>query len=331
MSEALLILLNAPLSERTVELRVWRQFLVLAEELHFGRAAVRLNMTQPPLTQAIAQLESTLGLRLFDRTKRSVQLSAAGVALLPEVRDLLARASALPAHARAAAAGEVGHLRLAFVSTVGYDLLPHWVRAFRKQYPKVELDLQEATGDMQLQMLARGEMDAGFMLHSPGFEPAGLAHRRIAQEPLVLAMPSQHPLAHLPVLPLSDVLSESLVIFPRRIVPSLYDALFALYHAAGTAPVVVQEAIQMQTIVNLVSAGLGVAWVPESVMQFQRPGVVYRNVLGQRGVTMPGCETSLVWASQGNSPALGRFLAFVEERLGRLPNASGSSARSRVA
>lgn len=304
-----------PMSERTVELRVWRQFLVLAEVLHFGRAAQQLNMTQPPLTQAIAQLEATLGLRLFERTKRSVQLSAAGAALLPEVGDLLARAGALPAYARAAAAGEVGRLRLAFVSTVGYELLPQWVRAFREEYPKVELDLLEATGDVQLPLLARDDMDAGFMLHFPGFEPAGLAHRRIVQEPLVLALPEQHRLANAAVLLLSDVLREPVVIFPRRIVPSLYDAIFALYHAAGAAPVVVQEAIQMQTIVNLVSAGLGVAWVPESVMQFQRPGVVYRNVVGQRGIVMPGCETSLVWTNQNSSPALGRFLAFVDRRL----------------
>jgi len=308
--------------ERTVELRVWRQFLVLADVLHFGRAAQQLNMTQPPLTQAIAQLEATLGLRLFERTKRSVHLTAAGAALLPEVRDLLVRASALPAHARAAAAGEVGRLRLAFVSTVGYALLPQWVRAFREDYPKVELDLLEATGDVQLQLLARGEMDAGFMLHFPGFEPVGLAHRRIVQEPLVLALPEQHRLAHSAVLLLSDVLREPVVIFPRRIVPSLYDAIFALYHAAGAAPVVVQEAIQMQTIVNLVSAGLGVAWVPKSVMQFQRPGVVYRQVVGQRPVVMPGCETSLVWTSQNSSPALGRFLAFVDRRLTGTPDAS---------
>ena len=114
-----------------IELRLWRQFLAVAEELHFGRAAQRLNMTQPPLTQAIAQLEALLALRLFDRTKRSVQLTAAGAALVPEARDLLARAQALPAYARASADGEAGRLRLAFVSTVGFDLLPHWVRAFR--------------------------------------------------------------------------------------------------------------------------------------------------------------------------------------------------------
>jgi len=304
-----------------IELRLWRQFLAVAEELHFGRAAQRLNMTQPPLTQAIAQLEALLGLKLFDRTKRSVQLTAAGAALVPEARDLLARAQALPAYARASANGEAGRLRLAFVSTVGFELLPRWVRAFREQYPKVQLELIEATGDVQLQAFERGEIDAGFMLHSPGFAPPGLACRRISQDPLVVALPELHPLASKVTLALADLLDQPLVIFPRRIVPSLYDAIFAMYHAAGQLPQVAQEAIQMQTIVNLVSAGLGVAWVPESVRQFQRPGVVYRglpvgkpSVRGVRGasVSVPGCETSLVWPGASANPALARFMAFID-------------------
>src|SRR3954469_10593352 len=114
------------MKDATIELRMWRQFLAVAEELHFGRAAQRLHITQPPLTQAIALLEERVGARLFDRTKRVVRLTAAGAALVPEARDLLVRAAALPAHARAAAHGEIGRLRLAFVSTVGFGLLPQW-------------------------------------------------------------------------------------------------------------------------------------------------------------------------------------------------------------
>lgn len=300
-----------------IELRLWRQFAAVADTLHFGQAATRLHMTQPPLTQAIAQLERVLGVRLFDRTKRSVQLTSAGAALLPSVLDLLARAQALPAQALSAAQGEVGRLRLGFVSTVGYALLPQWVRGFRALYPKVQLDLLEATGDMQLQGLERGELDAGFMLHAPGFAPAGLAQCLIAQEPLVLALPEQHPLAIQPTLCLNDVLNEPLVIFPRRIAPSLYDGLFALYHGAGYLPAVAQEAIQMQTIVNLVSAGLGVAWVPESVRQFQRSGVVYREVQAPVDPVgaMPRCETSLVWVAHQVSPTLDRFVAYAREQL----------------
>jgi DNA-binding transcriptional LysR family regulator len=299
------------MNDPVIELRLWRQFVAVAEELHFGHAARRLHMTQPPLTQAIALLERLLGVRLFDRTKRSVALTAAGAALLPQARELLARAQALPAHARAAAAGEVGRLRLAFVSTVGFALLPQWVRAFREHSPGVALELIEATGDVQLQALARGEIDAGFMLHSPGFAPSDLQHTLVTREPLVLALPDHHPLATVPTLSLAKVLAEPLVIFPRRIVPSLHDAIFGLYHAAGRSPQVAQEAIQMQTIVNLVSAGLGVAWVPESVRQFQRPGVVYRSVSGQRGKAVPECETTLVWSAGASNPSLERFVGFV--------------------
>lgn len=298
-----------PSPAHLIELRLWRQFVAVAEELHFGHAALRLHMTQPPLTQAIAQLEKLMGARLFDRTKRSVALTPAGAALLPEARDLLARAQALPAQARAAAGGEVGRLRLAFVSTVGYDLLPQWVRAFRERYPAVQLELIEATGDVQLQLLERGEIDAGFMLHSPGFEPPGLTRLLIASEPLVVAMPEAHPLSATARVTLEKLLAEPLIIFPRRIVPSLFDAIFSMYHAVERSPQIAQEAIQMQTIVNLVSAGLGIAWVPASVRQFQRSGVVYRSVRAGKGRLMPECETSLVWSRRG--PVLEKFLTFM--------------------
>ncbi|WP_225784846.1 LysR family transcriptional regulator [Xenophilus sp. Marseille-Q4582] len=307
-----------------VELRVWRQFLAVAEELHFGRAAQRLHLTQPPVTQAIAQLEQTLGVRLFDRTRRRVALTPAGEALLPEVRELLARAQALPARARAAAAGEVGRVRLAFVSTVGFERLPTWVRDFHAQSPSVSLELVEATGDVQLEAFARGEIDTGLMLHSPGQAPVGLSRLAVSEEPLVLALPARHPLARTPRVPLAQVLEQPLVMFPRRILPSLHDAVLALYRAQGVAPRIVQEAIQMQTIVNLVWGGLGLAWVPASVMQFRRQGVVYRQAeafepLGRRRVTLPACETSLVWPEGENGevpPALGRFIDFVRAQVG---------------
>ena len=298
-----------------IELRLWRQFLAVADTLHFGRAALQLHMTQPPLTQAIAQLEGLLGVRLFDRTKRSVQLSVVGAALVPEARDLLARAQALPRLARANADGEAGRLRLAFVSTVGFDVLPRWVRAFRQRHPGVQLELIEATGDVQQSALARGDIDAGFMLHAPGVVPSGLLRLLIASEALVVALPDQHPLALFERLTLAQVLAEPLVIFPRRIVPSLYDAIVALYHAAGCTPLVAQEAIQMQTIVNLVSAGLGLAWVPDSVRQFQRPGVVYRTVAFDQRHPIPACETSLVWATP-HVATLDRFLAFAPATTG---------------
>lgn len=302
-------------NHRYIEFRLWRQFLAVADELHFGRAAARLSMTQPPLTQAIAGLETLLGVRLFERTKRSVKLTPAGAALLDPARELLMRAGTLPALARAAAAGETGALRLAFVSTIGFSMLPQWVRGFRQRHAGVRLELIEATGDQQLAALAGAEIDAGFVLHASGLVPPGLAQLRVASELLCVALPSQHPLATKAHLMFSDVLAEPLVVFPRRIVPSLHDAIFGLYHQQGRSPLVAQEAIQMQTIVNLVSAGLGLAWVPDSVQQFQREGVTYRRVQAGAGTTLPLCETSLVWPANVANPVRDRFVAFLREIL----------------
>ncbi len=290
-----------------IELRLWRQFVALAEELHFGRAALRLHMTQPPLTQAIQGLERALGVPLFARTRRSVALTPAGLALLPEVRRLLTAAEALPQVAQAAAAGLAGRLRLAFVSNVAYGPLPEWLRGFRQAHPDVALQLREATLDVQLAAFDADEIDAGFVLHAPEAVPPGFAAWPALTEPLVMALPASHPAAARGQLRLADVASEPLVIFPRQIAPSLYDAVLAAYRARGATPHIGQEAIQMQTIVNLVSAGMGLAWVPESVTRLQRPGVVYRPVAD----AALRCQTSLVWRTPA-PPVVQRFVAHVQ-------------------
>ncbi len=288
-----------------IELRPLRQFLAVAEELHFGRAAARLHMTQPPLTMAVQALERELGAALFERTRRSVALTPAGQALLAPVRRLLAGAEDLPRLAQAAAAGRSGQLRLAFVSSIAYGPLPEWLRAFRDSHPDVALQLREATQDVQLAAFDADEIDAGFMLHAPQAAPAGFATWRALAEPLVMALPEQHPAAHRRSLRFEAVAGEPLVIFPRQIAPSLYDAVLSAYRAKGATPQIAQEAIQMQTIVNLVSGGMGVAWVPESVTRLQRPGVVYRAVAGLD----LRCETSLAW----REPALPVVARFVEQ------------------
>jgi DNA-binding transcriptional LysR family regulator len=302
------------MSQPLIDVRAWRQFVMVAEELHFGRAAQRLHITQPPLTQAIAGLERQLGVRLFERNKRSVQLTPAGAALLPQAQDLVARALALPRQARAAASGEVGRLRLAFVSTVGFGGLPQWVRAFRGACPGVRLELTEATSDVQLQLLREGQVDAGIVLHALG-EPAppGMARQVVGQEPLLLALPQRHALAKARTLRFEQVCDEPLVLFPRAILPAVHDGLQARYAAAGRTLNVAQEAIQMQTIVNLVSAELGLAWVLQSVGQLQRAGVVYRRLHEPPGApTLPICETSVMWEANRDAPVLRRWLQVVQ-------------------
>jgi DNA-binding transcriptional LysR family regulator len=305
-----------------IELRTLRQFVAVAEELHFGRAAMRLHMTQPPLSLAIQGLERALGAQLLQRTQRSVGLSPAGAALLPRVRRLLAEADALPAAAQAAAAGLAGQLRLAFVSSIAYGPLPQWLSSFRAAHADVSLQLREATLDVQLAAFDAGEIDAGFVLHAPGAAPPGFAAWAALHEPMVLALPQAHPAAGGRKPGFAQIAHEPLLIFPRAIAPSLFDAVLGLYRAHGATPQIAQEAIQMQTLVNLVSAGMGLAWVPASVMQLQRPGVVYRPLAG---AALP-CETSLVWR-EPSLPVVQRFVGHVRSMQRQSPPLKRAGAR----
>jgi len=293
-----------------IELRPLRQFVAVAEELHFGRAAMRLAMTQPPLTLAVQGLERTLGVRLFERTRRTVELTPAGHALLEEARRLLRAAEALPHAVQAAALGHAGRLRLAFVSSIAYAALPLWLRAFREAYPEVQLQLREATLDVQLVAFAADDIDAGFVLHAPGAVPPGFAALTVLSEAMWLALPEGHAAGARTTLRERDIADAPLLIFPRAVTPSLYDAILAGQRARGLTPHVAQEAIQMQTLVSLVSAGIGIAWVPESVTRLQRPGVVYRRLAG----TPVTAETSLIWREPA-APVVQRFIDEVRAQI----------------
>lgn len=291
------------------DLRQWRYFVTVADERHFGRAAARLSMTQPPLSQAIRALEEALGVALFARTKRSVELTAVGAALLPEVERLLAAADALPPLAQSLARGEAGALSLAFVSTADYGLLPHLLREFGARNPRVRLQLTEATSDVQIDELAAGRIDAGLIIPPvPPRHAAALSYLPVAREPLVLAMPADASAAgeETPVR-LAEVADLPLVIFPRRLAPGFYDIITGCYGAAGVTPRIGQEAIQMQTIVSLVSAGMGVALVPQSLRNLRRTGVIYRPLAADA----PVVETGLAWRTDDVSPVLAAFIEIV--------------------
>lgn len=296
----------------SIELRHLRQFVAVAEELHFGRAARRLHMTQPPITVAIRQFEHNLGVALFVRDRRSVALTPVGDALLPPVRQLLKDADDLLIRAQAAATGLTGRLRLAFVSSVSYGPLPEWLRSFRESHPGLTLNLREATLDVQLVRFAEGDLDAGFMLHAPHSPPPGVVAMPVIDEPMVLAVPEGHRFTQPTRLRFSSVAHEPLVTFPRSSAPSLFDAVVGAYQLKGITPTIVQEVIQLQTIVNLVSAGIGVAWVPRTMTALQRPGVVYLPVQGA-GLR---CQTSLVWRDPP-SPVVRRFIDHVRARPSR--------------
>jgi DNA-binding transcriptional LysR family regulator len=296
----------------SIETRHLRYFITVAEELHFGRAALRLHMTQPPLSQAIIGFEALLGTPLFTRSRRSVALTPAGLALLPEARRLLAQIEGLPGQARRAANGSAGKLSLAFVSSADYSILPPFLRQFRERYPQVEIDLREATTDMQLADLLAGRIDVGLLIPPlPDKAMRDLDYCAVLTEPLVLAAPTglaalkgrkSLPLRQLPDLPL--------LIFPRRIAPAFYDAILGCLREAGIAARISQEAIQMQTIVSLVSAGMGIALVPQSVSNLKRTGVQYLPLTGHK-LTV---ETGLAWRRDNGSPVLRGFLDLLRKK-----------------
>jgi DNA-binding transcriptional LysR family regulator len=313
------------------DLRQLRYFVTVAEEKHFGRAAARLSMTQPPLSQAIRALEETLGVELFARTKRSVELTSVGADLLPEVQRLLAAAEGLRPLAQSLARGEAGVLSLAFVSTADYGLLPLLLRDFGVRHPRVRLELTEATSDVQVEELVAGRIDAGLVIAPlPSRYAAQLSWLPIAREPLVIAMstemaqrvqggasagakgrrnPNEDPHAEWLDRPVSlrDLADAPLVIFPRRLAPGFYDIIMDCYGVAGLVPRIGQEAIQMQTIVSLVSAGMGIALVPQSLRNLRRTGVVYRPL----SESVPAIETGLVWRTDEVTPVLAGFIEIV--------------------
>ena len=295
-----------------IELRQLRYFVAVAEESHFGRAAARLHMTQPPLSQTIQSLEAALGTALFARTRRSVTLTPAGIALLPEARRILQQAGALPDLARRAASGESGLLSLSFVSTADYSILPPLLREFRERHPQVQIDLREATTDVQMEDLMQGRIDAGLLippLHDKA--KAELEYMTVLSEPLILAAPQDlMALRGKSAATLKAVADMPLIIFPRRIAPAFHDAILGCFRDVGLTPRIGQEAIQMQTIVGLVSAGMGIALVPQSVSNLKRPGVEYKPLSGK---TL-SVETGLAWRRDNLSPVLHAFLELLRKK-----------------
>ncbi|WP_027997779.1 LysR family transcriptional regulator [Sinorhizobium arboris] len=292
-----------------MNLRQLRFFVAVAEELHFGRAAERLNMTQPPLSQAILALEQELGVMLFKRTKRHVELTPVGAHWLNYVNKLLENAEALPVLARQIARGEVGTFTVGFVSTAVYSLLPALVASYRSIFPDVKVNLQEMTSDLQIEALLQGDIDAGLIIPAHATLDASLAYLPLLREPLVAAIPEawldEGRLACAEgKLKLSEIADKPLVIFPHRSAPAFHDIITSYFVKAGLRPKFGQEAIQMQTIVSLVSSGIGVALVPETLRRLGRSGIRYVPLEGDP----PVIETGLVWRNEDPSPAANMFV-----------------------
>jgi DNA-binding transcriptional LysR family regulator len=286
-----------------MELRHLRYFVTVAEELHFGRAARKLHISQPPLSMQIRSLEEELGVTLFNRNQRHVALTHAGNAFLGEARHILARLDQAVLMTRRASRGEIGELAVGFISVADYNVLPIVLREFRARYPLVNLTLRESTSDTQVQDLVAGRIDVGFLL--PPLAHPSLSSAAILREPLIAALPDRHPLARKPgKLALSKLKDAPFILFPRAMAPGMYDDILSFCRTAGFSPRVEQEAVQMQTIVSLVSAELGVALIPASLTNLQRTGVTYKSIREPSPLT----EIHLAWRGGEEMPTLRVFV-----------------------
>lgn len=279
-------------------LRHLRYFVVVAEELHFGRAAARLGIAQPPLSQQIQRLEAQIGAQLFRRTRRTVELTASGAALLPEARSLLRHAQHVAQVVQLAERGDAGTVRLGFVSSAAHEVLPRLLRALRERTPALIVEPYELATNEQVAALADGSLDVG-VLRVPVDAPT-LALQPLLTEPLVAAIPDFHPLATRKRIALSALADQPFVMWARKQNHMFHDAVIAACADAGFRPQVGQEAGELGTILGLVAGGLGVALVPESTRRARAEGIVCLPLQG-RGVEI---ALALAWSHERTTPVV---------------------------
>ncbi|CAG4899554.1 LysR substrate-binding domain-containing protein [Paraburkholderia gardini] len=287
-----------------IDLRQLRYFVTLAEELNFGRAATRLHITQPPLSQQIMQLEAELDTPLFIRGKRPLRLTQAGVELLAGARRLLAQSEVVIEHAKLAGRGERGRLGIAFISGSLPKVLPECIGAFRQRHPDVRLDLREGVSSTQRETILAGEMDVGFV-RPVGNDTDELTSRMLLSEPMMLAVPDQHALALVERVPVGALAAEPLILFNRQHSRYFHRIVSDILQRAGVTPEVAQDATQLYTVVALVSSRLGVAIVPASARHMRFPGVVFRHLELDRPVS---AVLELTWRTGDTNPALLNFI-----------------------
>lgn len=292
-----------------MELRHLRYFVSVAEELNVRRAAARLHIAQPALSRQIRQLEFEVGAELLHREKRRIFLAPAGTVFLPEARRTLAAAQHAISVARAGERGELGDLSIGFVESAAFGILPGVLKRFRKQFPAVRLSLWELVTNEQLRALHERRLDVGF-LRTP-IDDRDISTRTLLREPLRAALPLSHPLAKRKRIRLAQLAGEPFILFPRALGPNFFDQIVGACRRAGFGPKIVQEAIQMGTIVSLVAIGLGVALVPASLENLRRKGVVYKRLRESSAV-----ELSMAWRSDNYNPTLARFISSIIDKAG---------------
>lgn len=287
-----------------LEPRRLRYFLVLAEELNFTRAAQRLHMAQPPLSNQIKRMEGDLGVALFERVGRSVRLTVTGELLVGEARRILGQIERTQSLIQQAGRGEVGQIMLGFTPSATTGVLSPILALFREDFPGVELFLHEMKADELVDRLASNWLDVSF-LYLP-FEDERFRCMTVDREPLILALPNGHPLASVAEVSMEDLSAEPFILPTRhRKMPGLYGRVMELCRQAGFVPEAVQKDVwMMQTIVGLVGSGLGIAVVPNSLRRMHSEGVAYREIADLK----PTVEMGMIWRHESSAPALGSFI-----------------------
>lgn len=288
---------------RTLDLRQLALFVAVAEELNFTRAAVRMHISQPPLSRQIAHLEGHLGMRLLERTRQCVTLTAAGQAFLPEARRLLMLAAQAPEVARRAERGETGRLRIGFVGSMIYTSVPTLVGRFRRMYAGVDIVLHQSTVANQVDMLVAGDLDLGFVRHQLVHEH--LNTKLLFLEPMIVVVPADHRLAARRAIKVTELAGEDFISFTRKEGPGFFELLLRVCGEGGFSPRIVMEANPLSTVIGLVASGAGVAIVPHSMNRLRLRNVVYRKLDSSR----TSSEFLLAWRKQGAPATVTNFLA----------------------
>lgn len=292
-----------------MELRHLRYFITVAEELNFSRAAERLHMAQPPLSQQIRALELELNVQLFERNKRPLQLTHAGQAFLKQAQLVLTQVEQATLIAQQANRGEVGHLAIGFNSTVTQSVLPDILNVFQTRFPQVQLSLCELDSQTQIQQLDDRTIDCGF-LNAPIPSNGDLNFLSVLKEPLIVAIHQAHPLRSHRKIPLRALSQEPFILPPSHLGQGFYHQVLNLCQDNGFIPTVVQQARWLQTALGLVAGKIGVALVPASMQNLQRVGVVYKEIQPTFEI-----ETLAVWRSHNPSPVLRQFIQAVRHYL----------------
>ncbi|MCX5046468.1 LysR substrate-binding domain-containing protein [Aldersonia sp. NBC_00410] len=278
-------------------------FIAVAEELHFGRAAERLHMTQPPLSRQIQQLESELGVQLIDRSSRSVALTAAGAAFLPDARRIVSLAESAALTVRRVPAGDLGTVAVGFTGASAHAVLPRLLEAARERIPDVKLVLREMVTSQQIEALTNGELDLGLI--RPILPRPGISTRPIHHERLIAALPQQHPLASEEHLTVEDFDDQPVVMYSPVDARYFHELLISTFTIVGASPRYVQYVTQVHTMLVLVRSGLGMALVPASAETMKPEGVTFRQVTAVRDRPV---QMNAAWRSDNSNPALHRMM-----------------------